>query len=84
MEGEIVGRETVPGLDGQAITVGPDEVLIVHTPRMMGAGEVEMHRRQYDQVLGRDRYIILMGDWQLSKVSIAGAQVLRTNEIEER
>jgi hypothetical protein len=70
VEGTIVApvrldvRAAVDGL-----VVGPDEVLVLRIARHLAPEELAAHCRVLEDALGRDRYIILMGeDWGMAKV----------------
>ena len=80
-EGDVQDAATIGAPpDAQAITVGPDEVLVVRTPRIMSPAEVAEHRRTMTDALGAHRFIILMGDWHMGKVSAAAEAGLRELE----
>lgn len=64
---------TIAGLaeDATAITVGPDDVLVIRLTRELSMVDLRRHREVIEAALGRDRYVIINGDAQLARVSRA-------------
>lgn len=73
--GEVMASHVTTNLppDASAITVGPDEVLIIRTPHILTQRQIDDHRATIEGALGPDRYVLLMGDWTLGKAAIRDA-----------
>lgn len=66
--GELVEPVTVNIPEARAVTVAPDEVLVVVMPSWLSDQQRASHRAHLDDVLGK-RYMLIYGeDVQLAKV----------------
>ena len=80
--GEVHDRPTVDvsGLDvAEALTVGPDEVLVLLVSQYLDPRTLMQHRATIETALPPDRYLVLQG-WKLAKVSLAEAERYRELE----
>lgn len=71
LSGEVHDRPTVDvtGLAATGLAVGPDEVLVLLVSRYVDERTLLSFRRDIEDALPRDRYLILQG-WKLAKVSL--------------
>lgn len=68
LSGEVLAATAHLDIPASGLVIGPDDVLVLRVPYMPDAATIEAHRRQIETVLGKDRYLILCGDWEMAKV----------------
>lgn len=70
LSGEVLAGTVEVDLPGvtHGLVVGPDDVLVLRVPYTLDPVQLRAHQEHIESVLGRDRYLILCGDWDLAKV----------------